>query len=162
MPERRRLRIAELMPDPILPPRINDPERLDKLEESMRGVGLLQPIVVRPPAGELHGPAPFRVAVGCRRLPCADSLGWDEIDVMVRHDLTDEEVLLLAYRGDGESQPRSRLEVAWCWARLKETGTLQTAIADQEGVREARVNRPGLGTGLIAQSACSQLERNQT
>lgn len=140
MPKHQRLKIADIAPDPILPPRINDPARLEALKDSMRQVGLLQPIVVRPPSGGACNTRLFRIADGGRRCVCAGTLGWDEIDVIVRDDLTDEEVLLLAYRAGEEWQPRSKLERAWYWAKLKTTGMLQTAIADREGVSEGTVS----------------------
>lgn len=59
------------------------------LKESIKSMGLLQPIIVRPVEGKLE------VVVGQRRFLACKELGWDTIPA-VKHKLTDREALILS------------------------------------------------------------------
>src|SRR5207237_1618059 len=63
--------------------------RLDELAESLRAHGLLQPIVLRPTAGDR-----YEVVAGHRRLAAATQLGWTTIPAVVRSTAADEAYLL--------------------------------------------------------------------
>lgn len=67
---------------------------LSELAESMRTLGLLQPILVRP-----DGPG-WEVVAGHRRLAAAQSLGWDQIFCVSATDLGDAVALLRAERDE--------------------------------------------------------------
>ena len=64
---------------------------LSDLAESLRQIGQLQPIVVT---------SDLRLVAGGRRLAAAQSLGWQEIEAKIAHDLTDAAVLLRAERDE--------------------------------------------------------------
>lgn len=80
--EIRKLRVCPLN----VRKRISD---LKELKDSIRSVGLLQPIIVRP-AGDL-----FEVVVGQRRFLACKELGWKEIPAVVR-EMSDKEALELS------------------------------------------------------------------
>lgn len=66
-----------------------DKAALKELANSIKGTGLLQPIVVRPMPGDVRG---YEVVAGERRYLAVTSLGWPKVLCSVR-DLTDAEVL---------------------------------------------------------------------
>ena len=78
--------IARVSPNPQQPRRVFDTEDLAELVFSLREVGLLQPIVVRP-----RGDG-YELVAGERRLRAATEAGWDTIPALVRH--TDDAVML--------------------------------------------------------------------
>ena len=62
---------------------------INDLQQSIRSMGLLQPIIVRPVKGKLE------VVVGQRRLLACKALGWGTISA-VKRELTDREALILS------------------------------------------------------------------
>lgn len=78
--------IARISPNPQQPRRVFDSEDLAELVFSLREVGLLQPIVVRP---RDNG---YELVAGERRLRAAIEAGWDTIPALVRH--TDDTAML--------------------------------------------------------------------
>jgi ParB family transcriptional regulator, chromosome partitioning protein len=74
-------------PNPRQPREVFDDEELEGLAVSLRDLGLLQPLVVRPGAGDR-----FELIAGERRLRAAKLAGLERIPVLVRH--TDDADLL--------------------------------------------------------------------
>jgi ParB family transcriptional regulator, chromosome partitioning protein len=86
----REVPVAAIRPNPRQPRTVFDEEALDELVASIREVGLLQPLVVRP-----AGPTPvdgYELVAGERRLRSVQRLGWDIVPVVVR--VTDDNDLL--------------------------------------------------------------------
>jgi ParB family transcriptional regulator, chromosome partitioning protein len=79
--------IDALTPNPRQPREIFDEEELEGLATSLRDVGMLQPLVVRPSVG-----GGFELIAGERRLRAARLVGMDVVPVLVRH--TDDADLL--------------------------------------------------------------------
>ena len=82
-------RLANLSPAEIVPnaaqPRTNfDQDELDELVESIREVGVLQPIVVRPLAGAEGAGAKYELIMGERRLRACLQLGLETIPAIVK------------------------------------------------------------------------------
>jgi ParB family chromosome partitioning protein len=84
------LPLTMIRPNPRQPRTVFDEDALAELAASLREIGLLQPVVVRPvghasvdSAGQDHGQG-FELVAGERRFRCAQSLGWDTIPAMVR------------------------------------------------------------------------------
>jgi ParB family chromosome partitioning protein len=74
--------VEAIRPNPRQPRTIFDEDALDELVASIREVGLLQPLVVRP-----AGPAPvdgYELVAGERRWRSVQRLGWDTVPVVVR------------------------------------------------------------------------------
>ena len=87
-------RLANLSPDDILPnaaqPRTTFvQEDLDELVASIREVGLLQPIVVRPIADAAPGQPQYELVMGERRLRASKLLGLESIPAVVKNTADD-------------------------------------------------------------------------
>jgi ParB family chromosome partitioning protein len=78
--------ITRVSPNPQQPRRVFDTEELAELVFSLREVGLLQPIVVRPREDG------YELVAGERRLRAAIEAGWETIPALIRH--TDDAVML--------------------------------------------------------------------
>ena len=75
------------LPKFLLRPVLENSVRFEELKDSMRDIGLLQPITVRP-IGEW-----FEVIVGNHRFHSAKALHWETIPCIIR-EATDEQVLV--------------------------------------------------------------------
>lgn len=87
-------RLANLSPDDIIPnaaqPRTTFvQEDLDELVASIREVGLLQPIVVRPIADAAPGQPQYELVMGERRLRATKLLGLESIPAVVKNTADD-------------------------------------------------------------------------
>jgi len=86
----RRVPVARILPSPFQPRRRFDRDSLAELAESIRQVGVLQPLLVRPrPEGG------YELVAGERRLRAAEMAGLTEVPVVVRN-LDDREAALIA------------------------------------------------------------------
>jgi ParB/RepB/Spo0J family partition protein len=85
------LPLGEIVESKLNPRRDFAKEPLDELAESIRKVGVLQPVLVRPLAKNGKA-AKYELVAGHRRLRAAEAAGLAEIPVTVR-ELTDEQVL---------------------------------------------------------------------
>jgi len=87
-------RLANLSPDDIVPnaaqPRTTFvQEDLDELVASIREVGVLQPIVVRPIVGARAGEPRYELVMGERRLRASKLVGLDSIPAVVKNTADD-------------------------------------------------------------------------
>jgi ParB family chromosome partitioning protein len=115
-------RLANLSPDDIVPnaqqPRVEfDQEALEELMASIREVGVLQPVVVRPIAS---APGSYELIMGERRLRATKALGLDSIPAVIK-DTADEDMLRDALL---ENLHRSQLNP------LEEASAYQQLLAD--------------------------------
>ncbi|MEO6945001.1 MAG: ParB/RepB/Spo0J family partition protein [Lacisediminihabitans sp.] len=90
-------RLANLSPDDIIPnaaqPRKDFvKEDLDELVASIREIGVLQPIVVRPISGSVPGQPQYELVMGERRLRASKQLGLATIPAVVKN--TADEAML--------------------------------------------------------------------
>jgi ParB family chromosome partitioning protein len=81
------LRVDQIGPNPRQPRQVFDEEDMAELVHSIREIGLLQPVVVRP-AGEDH----YELIMGERRWRATEKAGIDTIPAIVRD--TDDDALL--------------------------------------------------------------------
>jgi ParB family chromosome partitioning protein len=128
-------RLASLSPDDIIPnamqPRTEfDREALNELVVSIREVGVLQPIVVRPLAGQKDK---YELIMGERRLRATKELGLDKIPAVVK-DTADEDMLRDALL---ENLHRSQLNP------LEEASAYQQLLADFGITQEELATRIG-------------------
>ncbi|WP_165066335.1 ParB/RepB/Spo0J family partition protein [Marisediminicola senii] len=87
-------RLAALSPDSIAPNAVQPrsvfaQEELNELVESIREVGVLQPIVVRPIAGSGDGAPGYELVMGERRLRASKILGLDTIPAIIKSTADD-------------------------------------------------------------------------
>ncbi len=84
----RDLHPAAIVPNPRQPREVFDEEAMDELVHSIREIGLLQPVVVRPTAD----PEVFELVAGERRWRACQQAGLETIPAIVR-DTPDDELL---------------------------------------------------------------------
>lgn len=90
-------RLANLRPDEIVPnavqPRTEfDQEKLDELIASIREVGVLQPVVVRPVPDAADGAPKYELIMGERRLRATKALGLETIPAVIKN--TNDDAML--------------------------------------------------------------------
>ncbi|MDR2895369.1 MAG: ParB/RepB/Spo0J family partition protein [Propionibacteriaceae bacterium] len=78
-PQYREIKLAMISPNPQQPRQVFDPEQLDELAASIKEVGLLQPIVVRPVDG-----GRFELIMGERRWRASQMAGLDTVPAIIR------------------------------------------------------------------------------
>ncbi|MBP1543189.1 MAG: ParB/RepB/Spo0J family partition protein [Oscillospiraceae bacterium] len=85
------LRVSEIEPNKAQPRKNFDKEALEQLASSIRENGVLQPLIVRPLAT-----GNYQIIAGERRWRASKIAGLSEVPVVVRDDLTDEQVMQIA------------------------------------------------------------------
>ncbi|KQR51106.1 chromosome partitioning protein ParB [Leifsonia sp. Leaf336] len=128
-------RLANLSPADIVPnaaqPRVEfDREALDELVASIREVGVLQPVVVRPVSGHTNK---YELIMGERRLRATKELGLDSIPAVIK-ETADEDMLRDALL---ENLHRSQLNP------LEEASAYQQLLADFGITQEQLATRIG-------------------
>ncbi|MGH6934269.1 MAG: ParB/RepB/Spo0J family partition protein [Dongiaceae bacterium] len=113
-PSPRGVPIHLIHPSPLQPRRRFDDEQLQALAASMRENGVLQPILVRPRAGQ---PNNFEIIAGERRWRAAQLAQLHEVPVVIREP-GDRESLELAIVENVQRQDLSPLEEAEGYRRL--------------------------------------------
>jgi ParB family chromosome partitioning protein len=112
-------------------------ERLNELADSIREVGLLQPIIVRPMKGE------FEVVMGERRYRASQQAGLEKIPAIVR-DYTDGEVVQLNLIENVHRQELSAIEKGrvckYLLENCSEKYPSQAAVAKRIGVSSDAVS----------------------
>jgi ParB family chromosome partitioning protein len=81
----KEIEVSAVTPNPRQPRRTFDEEALDELAESIRQVGLLQPVVVR-----AAGPGRYELIMGERRWRAAQRAGLTEIGAIVKQTQDDD------------------------------------------------------------------------
>ncbi len=117
--------------------RVFDPESLTGLAQSLREVGLLQPIRVHPQGNE------FVIIDGERRFRAAQSLGWKQIDCVVHaHEYVPTEIARHQLIANCQREDLQPLEVARSVAALmQEAQWSATKTAAKLGFSNSKVSR---------------------
>jgi len=92
-PDVRMLTIATIRPNPNQPRTVFSDSGLDELTESIKGQGVLQPILVRPLRGEGH--VRYEIVAGERRWRASQKAGLTEIPALIK-EFSQEESLAVA------------------------------------------------------------------
>lgn len=130
-------RLVNLSPDQIIPnasqPRTEfSQEKLDELVASIREVGVLQPIVVRPAKGE-SGQEKFELIMGERRLRATKELGLSSIPAVIKNT-ADENMLRDALLENLHRADLNPLEEASAYQQLlADFGITQDQLASRIG-----------------------------
>ncbi len=137
------LALEVLRPSPTNPRKTSDKDRLAELTESVRKVGVLQAIVVRPVAPERTGhvdvPAHYEIVVGERRWKAAKAAGLGTIPATIRH-LTDVEVLEIQLVENKEREDVHPLEEAAGIQRYMRAAQVDAdAVAAKIGMSKSHV-----------------------
>ena len=114
-------------------------ESLAELAESIRAQGILQPIVVRPPAGQ-GGETRYEIVAGERRWRAAQLAGLDTVPALVR-DVPDEAAVAIALIENIQRENLNPIEEADALRRLvEEFGMTHEHAAEAVGRSRASVS----------------------
>ena len=120
--------IGAITPNPRQPRQVFDPESLEELAESIRIVGLLQPVVVRPIM-----PGHFEIVMGERRWRACQQAGLTHVPAIVRRT-QDDDMLRDALLENLHRQQLNPLEEAAAYQQLLDDfGTTHEELARRLG-----------------------------
>src|SRR5262249_53436963 len=108
------LPVGSIRPGRLQPRRRFDPEEVEGLAKSIREKGVLQPILVRPVAGE---PGAYELVAGERRWRAAQQAQLHEIPALVR-EFTDRDMLEVALVENLQRQDLTAIEEARGYQRM--------------------------------------------
>lgn len=108
------LPIDQIRPNPYQPRRQVAPEALEELKASIKQVGLLQPVVVRPAPAGASG---YELIAGERRVRACQGLGWERIPA-VKREADDRTLLTLALIENLQRDDLSPVDEARGYERL--------------------------------------------
>jgi ParB family chromosome partitioning protein len=157
--DRRRVRIADVRPNPNNPRRSFLDEDLQDLSNSIREKGIIQPIVVRPAPGRA---GEFEIIAGERRWRAAGAAGLADVPVIVI-EVDDKGALELAIIENVQRADLNAIEEARGYDRLaREFGYSQTDLARIIGKSRSHVANmlrllklPGSVEAMVVEGAIS-------
>lgn len=133
----RTLALDEIAPNPSQPRREFKELELKDLAESIRSVGVIQPIVVRPLPDA--SPAKYQIVAGERRWRAARLAGLNHIPAIVE-DYLDKQALEVALVENVQRQDLNAFEEALAYKKLTdEFGLSQKEVAERVGKDRASV-----------------------
>lgn len=135
VPGLRKISVDAIVPNPLQPRSVFDPEALEELASSIREVGLIQPLIVQqmPDSEELSQPPRYQLITGERRWRAARLAGLQHVEVIVK-DATPQEMLELALVENIQRADLNPLEEASAYRQLNEEfGLTQEQIAGRVG-----------------------------
>jgi ParB family chromosome partitioning protein len=140
-PGLRRVSMDAIVPNPRQPRSVFDPEALQELADSIREVGLIQPLIVQqvPGSEDAPGGPRYQLITGERRWRASRLAGLQHVDVIVK-EATPQEMLELALVENIQRSDLNPLEEASAYQQLSdEFGLTQERIAERVGRSRASV-----------------------
>jgi ParB family chromosome partitioning protein len=126
------LDLQSIVPNPKQPRSVFEPEAFSELVHSIRELGVLQPIVVRP-LGEKDGKPTYELIMGERRLRASKEAGLEKIPAVIR-ETQDENMLRDALLENLHRSDLNPLEEASAYQQLLEDfGITQDQLAEKIG-----------------------------
>ncbi len=133
MSEMTELAVADIFPNPSQPRSLFDEEALGELADSIRTLGLIQPITVRRSGDK------YMIISGERRWRAAQVAGLEVLPAYVR-EVDDENLHAMALVENIQRQDLNAIEIALGMQRLiDECGLTQDALADKVGKKRSTV-----------------------
>lgn len=135
VPGLKKVSVDAIVPNPRQPRSVFDPDALQELADSIREVGLIQPVIVQrlPDSEELAQPSRYQLITGERRWRAARLAGLQHVDVIVK-DATPQEMLELALVENIQRADLNPLEEANAYRQLSQDfGMTQERIAERVG-----------------------------
>jgi ParB family transcriptional regulator, chromosome partitioning protein len=132
--ETRSVPIGRIDPSPTNPRQYFDEVKLAELAESIRTVGLLQPILVRP---KLHR---YEIVAGERRWQAAKLAGLEQVECKVRR-LDDWQALKVQWTENAERSDINEIEEAKHFQRMLDArpGLTQSDLATELGTSQGQI-----------------------
>lgn len=140
-PGLRRVSTDAIVPNPRQPRSVFDPEALQELADSIREVGLIQPLIVQQVAGSQDAPGGprYQLITGERRWRASRLAGLQHVDVIVK-EATPQEMLEMALVENIQRADLNPLEEAAAYQQLSDDfGLTQERIAERVGRSRASV-----------------------
>ncbi len=137
----RYLNVSELIANPNQPRKDFDETELKELSDSIKTLGVLQPILVRAQTtdAEPEKARGYEIVAGERRFRAAQRAGLKQVPVIIRH-LSEREVVEIALVENVQRADLSPLEEAHGYNRLcEEFGLTQREIAERVGKDRATI-----------------------
>lgn len=139
------LPLSEIGESPHNPRSHYDPDELEELAESIREVGILEPLLVRPrirdgEPREVGRWWPYEIVAGHRRARAARMAGLTEAPCLVR-ELDDAQALEAALVENGQRQDVTPMDEAGAFAELVRLGRSEAQIAAKIGRSVAYVSQ---------------------
>jgi ParB family chromosome partitioning protein len=130
------LAVAEIAPNPEQPRRRFDEAELERLADSVRRHGVLQPVVVRraPPTAA----KPYELVVGERRWRAAQRAGLGSIPALVQ-DVEPSELLEIALVENVQRRDLNPIELAQAFRALLAAGHTQDEVGERVGLDRSTV-----------------------
>jgi ParB family chromosome partitioning protein len=130
------LALAEIAPNPDQPRRRFDEAELERLADSIRRHGVLQPVVVRraPPGAA----KPYELVVGERRWRAAQRAGRASIPALVQ-DVEPSELLEVALVENVQRRDLNPIELAHAFRSLLAAGHTQDEVGERVGLDRSTV-----------------------
>ena len=129
----REIPLRKIELNPRQPRQKIDAEALKGLADSIKGCGVIQPVLVRPD-GEL-----YQLAVGERRIRAAKMAGLETIPALVR-DLSDEQMLEMALIENIQREDLNAIEKAHAVARMiRELELTQEQAGERLGLNRTTI-----------------------
>lgn len=129
-----RLPLADIRPNPNQPRKNFDDDGLEELAESIKQVGLIQPILVR------RMTVGFELVAGERRLRACKLLGMQEIPALVEDGMVEQESAVVALIENLQRENLHFLEEAECYAQmLHNYGLTQEELAIRLGKSQSAI-----------------------
>ncbi|MBQ7222234.1 MAG: ParB/RepB/Spo0J family partition protein [Bacteroidales bacterium] len=126
--------VSEIDPNPFQPRTEFDPEALKELAESIKNVGIIQPLTVRQ-----ISPRKYQIISGERRFRAAGMAGLKSVPAYIRQ-AGDTDMLEMAIIENIQRQDLDPIETALSFQRLMEECNLtQESMADRVGKKRASV-----------------------
>ncbi len=128
------IELSLIKPNPTQPRQEFDKESLEELAESIKTLGLIQPLTVRKESDEL-----YTIISGERRFRASQMAGLERVPVYVRK-VDDNTMLEMALVENIQRQDLNALEIAFTFQRLmEECNITQEALADRVGKKRSTV-----------------------
>ena len=128
------LPVEKIRPNPYQPRTTFDEASIAELAQSIRQVGLLQPLLVRK-VGET-----FELVAGERRLRAVTSLQMEKVACIIQQEVMDETSAVMALIENLQREDLHFLEEAQCYSSLLETYNLtQEQLADKLGKSQSSI-----------------------
>lgn len=125
--------INAIVPNPLQPRTIFQPERLEELAASIRVNGIIQPLIVRRTGQN------FQIVAGERRWRAARIAGLTEVPIVIQ-EVADRQMLELALIENLQREDLNPIETAHAYERLgKELGISQEEIGRRTGKDRASI-----------------------
>lgn len=128
--------LGMLMPSPTNPRKSFPVAALQELADSIKAMGVMQPIVVRPIPHryrELAPGAELEIIAGERRWRASAMAGLSDIPILLREDLDDDTVVCLQVVENLQREDLNAIDEASGYARLRDQGMSVPEIAARIG-----------------------------